>query len=117
MHEWQSGLERATLLEEGGDSVLVEYEVDAIISTVTYRMNHYYEPDRLIDSEYVSGPFRSMSGSWSFEPVAGGTYVRVEIEIDPGRRIPSPVTRMIQERVLGRAIDDLEKHLGARASR
>ena len=114
---WQSGLKRATVVETRADAVLVEYEVDAVISSVTYRMWHRYEPDRFIDSEYVSGPFRSMSGNWRFEPVDGGTHVRVEIELDPGRRIPRPITRMIQERVLGRAVADLEKHLtGQRAT-
>jgi hypothetical protein len=102
------------VLSRDGDSDLVEYEVDAKVTTLRYRLRQTYDEPRLIDSEYAGGSLRSMGGRWTFEPVDGDrTLATVAIEADPGRWVPGPVKRAIEEALLRRAVEDLRRHVEA----
>lgn len=110
--EWQGAVKRARVVESGPDSDVVEYEVDAKITTIKYSLRQTYDAPHEIDSEYVKGPFRSMSGRWTFEERPGGrTLAAVEIEADPGRWMPKPVARVVEEALLKRAVEDLRKRI------
>ena len=83
---WQRAVRSATVLERDaeGRGTIVEYEVDAGIKRVRYRLRQLYErPDRL-GCEYLGGDFRDFSGDWRFIAVAEGTRVELELQIDPG---------------------------------
>jgi ribosome-associated toxin RatA of RatAB toxin-antitoxin module len=109
---WQRAVCRARVVESRDAADLVEYEVDAKVTTLRYRLWHSYEPPRLIDSAYAGGSLRSMGGRWTFEPAgAGRTRAVVEIEADPGRWVPGPVKRAIEDALLRRAIEDLRVHV------
>jgi ribosome-associated toxin RatA of RatAB toxin-antitoxin module len=110
--EWQGAVKRARIVESDPDSDVVEYEVDAKLTTIKYALRQTYDRPREIDSEYVSGPFRSMSGRWTFEPRPGGrTLATVEISADPGRWMPKPVARVIEDALLKRAVNDLRARM------
>ena len=112
MPEWQSAVKRAEVVETDGDAEIVEYELDAKLTTIRYALRQTYEAPSVIDSSYVRGPFRSMNGRWTFHPAGEGrTTARVEIEADPGRFLPGPVKRMLEDALLKRAVDDLRNHL------
>jgi ribosome-associated toxin RatA of RatAB toxin-antitoxin module len=112
MPAWQRAVKRAEIVETDGDADVVEYELDAKLTTITYALRQTYREPTEIDSTYVRGPFRSMSGRWTFEPAGDGrTRARVEIEADPGRFLPGPVKRVLEDALLKRAVDDLRKHL------
>jgi ribosome-associated toxin RatA of RatAB toxin-antitoxin module len=115
---WQGALKRCAVVErdEQGRAALVDYEVDARVRTVRYRLRQDYDEPRRLGSTYVEGDFRAFAGTWYFDQRAdGSTDVRLELAIDPGRFVPGPVARLIRETVARRAVDDLKRHLEAPA--
>jgi ribosome-associated toxin RatA of RatAB toxin-antitoxin module len=114
LHEWQRAVRCARVVAREGEADVVEYEVDAKVTTLRYRLRQTYDVPRLIDSEYAGGSLRSMSGRWTFEPLgAGRTLATVQIEADPGRWVPGPVKRVIEDALLRRAVEDLRRHVEA----
>jgi ribosome-associated toxin RatA of RatAB toxin-antitoxin module len=112
--EWQGAVRSASILErdEQGRGAVVEYEVDARVKTVRYRLRQVYdEPERLA-SEYLGGDFRDFSGEWRFVPLEDGrTRAELDLQIDPGRFVPAPVRSVIADAVMRRALRDLKTHL------
>jgi len=116
--EWQGAVRSARVLErdEQGRGSVVEYEVDAKLKTVRYRLRQVYDAPHRLASEYLGGDFRDFSGEWRFEPIGDGrTRAELDLKIDPGRFVPGPVRGAIADAVMKRALKDLKAHLeGAR---
>ncbi len=114
LHEWQRALRRARVVAREPDGDVVEFEVDAKVRTLRYRLRVTPQPPGLLDSVYVSGPFRDLSARWTFEPAPkGGTLAAVEVTVDPGRWVPAPVVRLVEDALLGRAVSDLQRRFTA----
>jgi ribosome-associated toxin RatA of RatAB toxin-antitoxin module len=115
MPEWQSRVVESTVLSRDaqGRAREVQYGIDVRLRTVRYRLAHSYREPSYIGSEYLGGDFRDFAGDYHFEPVRGGTRVRFHLRIDPGLRIPGPVARMLNEAVMGRALQDLKARVEA----
>jgi ribosome-associated toxin RatA of RatAB toxin-antitoxin module len=114
--EWQGAVRSAAILErdEQGRGAVVEYEVDARVRTVRYRLRQIYDEPRRLASEYLGGDFRDFSGEWRFVPVDDGrTRAELDLQIDPGRFVPGPVRGVIADAVMRRALRDLKSHLEA----
>jgi ribosome-associated toxin RatA of RatAB toxin-antitoxin module len=113
---WQGAVREATVVErdEAGRGRVIDYEVDAKVARVRYRLEqHYEEPTRIV-SRYLGGDFAAMDGEWRFSPLGDGATCAVfELAIDPGRLVPRPVRRMLSEAVVRGALADLQRHLGA----
>ncbi|HVE69137.1 MAG TPA: SRPBCC family protein [Solirubrobacteraceae bacterium] len=110
--EWQGPVKRCTVLErdERGRGSVVEYEVDAKVRSISYRLRQCYDEPRRIDSEYLSGDVRDLDGHWTFEPDGeDATLVTFSLRLDPGRFVPGPVRNMLAEHVMGRAVEDLRR--------
>ena len=110
---WQGAVRSIHVLErdaQGRGSVL-EYEVDAKVRVVRYRLRQVYEEPRRLSSEYLGGDFRDFSGEWRFIATDGGTRVELDLRIDPGRFVPGPIRSTISQVVMGRALADLKRHL------
>jgi ribosome-associated toxin RatA of RatAB toxin-antitoxin module len=109
---WQRAVRAARVLErdEQGRGVVVEYEVDAKVKTVRYRLRQIYDEPRRLASEYLGGDFRDFTGEWRFEPAGGDrTHAELDLRIDPGRFVPGPVRRAISDAVMRRALGDLKR--------
>ena len=118
--EWQGAVKRASVLErdEQGRGSLVEYEVDAKFKTVRYRLRQVYDAPHRLGSEYAGGDFRDFGGEWRFTALEGGrTKAELDLRIDPGRFVPGPLRDAIGHAVMGRALEDLRRHVGAAAPR
>jgi ribosome-associated toxin RatA of RatAB toxin-antitoxin module len=114
MPDWQGPLKRCTVVSryDSGLAREVEYEIDVKLRRVTYSLRHIYEEPYEIDSEYLEGDFRCFEGRWRFEPVSDrATRARFDVRIDPGLPIPGRIQRMLNERVLRSAVEDLRKRL------
>jgi ribosome-associated toxin RatA of RatAB toxin-antitoxin module len=115
--EWQGAVHAARVLErdERGRGAIVEYEVDAKVKTVRYRLRQVYDEPHRLGSEYLGGDFRDFSGEWRFEERhSGRTLAMLDLAIDPGRLVPRPVRALIAEAVMGRALTELKAHVEAR---
>ena len=111
---WQGPLNRCTVLSRYDEGLAreVEYEVDVKLRRVRYTLRHLYDAPREIDSEYVGGDFDCFEGRWRFDPASDGmTHARLDLRIDPGLPIPGAIQRMLNERVLRSAVEDLRKRL------
>jgi ribosome-associated toxin RatA of RatAB toxin-antitoxin module len=111
--EWQGAVKRVNVLErdEQGRGTVVEYEVDAKVKTVKYRLRQVYDAPHRLGSEYLGGDFKNFSGEWRFNDRGdGSTRVELELDIDPGRFVPGPVKNAIREFVMTRALKDLKAH-------
>ena len=112
--EWQGAVRRARVLErdEAGRGSVVEYEVDAGVRTVRYRLRQVYDEPHRLASEYLGGDFRDFAGEWRFQPRDdGGTHAELDLVIDPGRFVPGPLRSAIADAVMRRALRDLKRHV------
>jgi ribosome-associated toxin RatA of RatAB toxin-antitoxin module len=114
--EWQGAVRSVVVLERdvGGRATIVQFEVDAKVKRVRYRLRQIYDEPHRLGSEYLGGDFRDFAGEWRFSPLDGGrrTHAELDLRIDPGRLVPGPVRRAIAHAVMGRALEDLKRHLG-----
>ena len=112
--EWQGAVRDVRVLarDERGRGSIVEYEVDARVKTVRYRLRQIYDEPRRLASEYLGGDFRDFCGEWRLEPM-GPTHTRAELDlrIDPGRLVPGLLRGIIADAVMRRALRDLKAHL------
>ncbi len=114
MPEWQGSLKEVTVEERDaqGRGTVVVYALDAKVRTVRYRLRLTYdEPSRIV-SEYLDGDFENLAAEWRFVPDGDdGTAVTLDIVLDPGRYVPGPVRKVVQDVVLNRALKDLQKRV------
>jgi ribosome-associated toxin RatA of RatAB toxin-antitoxin module len=113
--EWQGSVRSVTVLErhQAGRGTVAEFEVDAKVKHVRYRLRQIYDEPYRLASEYLGGDFRDFSGEWRFRPLDGGrTRVELDVRIDPGRFVPGPVRAAISDAVMRRALSDLQRYLG-----
>ena len=114
MPEWQSSLKEVNVEERDaeGRGTVVEYALDAKVRTVRYRLRLTYEEPTRIGSEYLDGDFKNLEAEWRFEPAGDeATSVTLDIQLDPGRFVPGPVRKVVQDVVLNRALNDLRKRV------
>jgi ribosome-associated toxin RatA of RatAB toxin-antitoxin module len=114
MPDWQRAVKRVRVLEHEPDADVVEYEVDAKLRSLTYRLRVCYREPAEIDSAYLEGPFRDFAARWRLaDDGSGGTRATVEVHLDPGRLVPRPVARLVEDALLGRAVEDLKRRVEA----
>ncbi len=112
--EWQGAVRDAEVLERDaqGRGTIVEYEIDARVKRVRYRLRQIYDEPHRLASEYLGGDFRDFYGEWRFKALDGGrTRVELDLKIDPGRLVPRPLRGVIADAVMRRALTDLKRHL------
>ena len=109
---WQGGLRSATVVEAFDGGHVVDYELDAKVRTVRYRLRLTYDEPVAVDSEYLSGDFKKLEAGWRFSDRGDGTTeAELHIDLDPGRFVPGPVRSAVQRFVMAGAMRDLKRHL------
>jgi ribosome-associated toxin RatA of RatAB toxin-antitoxin module len=113
--DWQGAIKSCVVLERHPDGMgsEVEYVLDAKVREVRYVLALSYDAPHRITSTYVRGDIKDMAAEWVMTPVASGTEVSLNLEIDPGLPLPGPIKRQVRNLVLGRVLEDLARHLDA----
>ncbi len=113
MPEWQSRVVESRVLstDEAGRASEVQYAIDVTLRTVHYRLAHSYDAPGFIGSRYLGGDFRDFAGDYHLQTSGPGTHVTFHLRIDPGLRLPGPIVRMLNEAVMGRALQDLKRRV------
>jgi ribosome-associated toxin RatA of RatAB toxin-antitoxin module len=108
--EWQRMVRRCEVLtrDEYGRAAEVEYEIDAVLRRVTYRIRHLYDEPSWVGSEYLGGDFECFEGEWRFDAQEEATHVTFHLRIDPGLRIPSQIAKLLNDAVMGQSVRDLK---------
>jgi ribosome-associated toxin RatA of RatAB toxin-antitoxin module len=108
---WQGSVKSVRVLERdaSGRGTVVEFEVDARVKRVRYRLRQVYDEPGRIGSEYLGGDFRDFAGEWRFVAVGGCTRAELDLRIDPGRFVPGPVRAAIGDAVMRRSLSDLKR--------
>ena len=112
--DWQGAVRSIDVLErdDQGRGTVVQYEVDAKVKRVRYKLRQVHEPPNRLGSEYLGGDFRDFSGEWRFVDLGGErTRAELDLRIDPGRFVPGPIRSAISDAVMRRALKDLKSHL------
>jgi ribosome-associated toxin RatA of RatAB toxin-antitoxin module len=112
--EWQGAVRSIEVLErdEQGRGTVVEYEIDAKLKKVRYRLRQLHDPPHRLGSEYLGGDFRDFAWEWRFTGAGEDrTHVELDLRIDPGRFVPGPLRGAISDAVMRRALGDLKAHL------
>ena len=107
--QWQGGVKAADVVESDATGAVVDYELDAKVRTVRYRLRLDYDTPHAIDSTYLSGDFKRLEAGWRFTPEGDGTLAELSIDLDPGRFVPGPVRRVVQDFVMRGAMRDLKR--------
>jgi ribosome-associated toxin RatA of RatAB toxin-antitoxin module len=110
---WQGSVRSVRVLErdERGRGTVVEFEVDARVKRVRYRLRQVYDEPHRLGSEYLGGDFRDFTGEWRFIALPGErTRAELDLHIDPGRFVPGPVRAVIADAVMRTALADLKRH-------
>jgi ribosome-associated toxin RatA of RatAB toxin-antitoxin module len=116
MPEWQSRVSECNVLahDDDGRAREVEYVIDAKLRSVRYRLRHLYDEPRWIGSDYLDGDFRCFEGEYTLTDSGGGaTHVEFRLRIDPGLRVPGRIAKMLNDAVMGRALEDLKQRVEA----
>lgn len=109
---WQGAVKAVRVLERdaSGRGTVVEFEVDAKVKRVTYRLRQAYDEPTRIGSQYLGGDFRDFAGEWRFVALDGDrTRAELDLRIDPGRFVPGPVRSAIADAVMRRSLADLKR--------
>ncbi|QDH13996.1 type II toxin-antitoxin system RatA family toxin [Formicincola oecophyllae] len=81
-----------------GNQFLAELKIGFGPFKERYTSRITLERPTLITASYVEGPFKTLSNSWRFQPVAGGTEVRFHVDFEFRSRLLG--------RTLGLAFDE-----------
>jgi ribosome-associated toxin RatA of RatAB toxin-antitoxin module len=112
--DWQGSLKRVEVIERDAAGATVEYVLDAKVREVKYRLRLEHHPPGRLVSTYVSGDFRDLSAEWRFTQTAEATtIVELQLQLEPGWRIPGPIRAIVQSVVMSRAMNDLKVRVEA----
>ena len=120
MPKWQSTIKSAKVIEhhENGVGKVVDWEVDAKIKKVRYVLDYTYEEPHKITWDYVEGDVKNVDGHYHLEEQSDGTtMVSLSLIIDPGMWVPGKIVNMLNDQVMGKALEDLKKRVESLVSK
>src|ERR671914_1407151 len=112
--EWQDAVKSCEVItrDDKGRGKEVEFEVDAKVKSVHYRLSYSYEEPHWIGWDYLEGDVKEIDGEYTFEDRGDGTTLATySLAIDPGVWVPGPVQRMLSDQVMRGHMEDLKRHV------
>ena len=113
MPEWQSSVKRCEVLsrDDRGRGLEVDYEIDARLRAIAYRLRYSYDEPHRIDVGYVEGDMEDLRAEYTLEPEGEATRVTLSLRVKPGVRVPGPLQRILEGRLMNGALDDLRRRV------
>jgi ribosome-associated toxin RatA of RatAB toxin-antitoxin module len=114
--EWQRAVKSTEVITRDGSGrgEEVEFEIDAKVRTIHYRLRYSYEPPGLITWDYVDGDVKDVDGEMTLEDQGDGTtLVTYRLALDPGVWLPGPLLKVLNDQVMKGSVEDLKKRVEA----
>jgi ribosome-associated toxin RatA of RatAB toxin-antitoxin module len=109
--EWQSAVNGCEVVDrdEKGRGRRVRFEIDAKVKSVAYTLDYSYEEPHLLSWRFVEGDVKDVEGEFVLEDQGDGTTLATySLRIDTGVWLPGAVTRMLNDQVMQRSVEDLK---------
>lgn len=104
---WFDWCAAARVLARDGSRVRAELAVRLAGIAVSFATENIESPPARIDISLLSGPFRQLSGHWSFQPVAEtGTRVGLDLGFEVSSGLVAGALSLGFRRVADRMVDD-----------
>ena len=112
--EWQDAVTSCEVItrDDQGRGHEVEFEVDAKVKGIHYRLAYEYEEPHRIGWDYLDGDVKEIDGEYIFEDRGDGTTLATySLAIDPGVWVPGPLQRMLSDQVMRGHMQDLKRRV------
>jgi uncharacterized protein YndB with AHSA1/START domain len=114
--EWQRAVRSAEVMTRDADGrgEEVEFEIDAKVRTIHYRLRYSYEPPSRITWDYVEGDVKDVDGEFVLEDRGDGTTLATySLALDPGVWMPGPLRKVLSDQVMKGSVEDLKERVEA----
>jgi coenzyme Q-binding protein COQ10 len=103
---------RATVVSRSAAEVVGRLEMERAGLRETFTTRNLLHPPHRIDLKLLEGPFKTLEGRWSFEPIADrGTRIELTIRFE----FANPLTSMLLSRTFEKSCNQLVDAFVARA--
>jgi ribosome-associated toxin RatA of RatAB toxin-antitoxin module len=112
--EWQRAVKAVEVVtrDPKGRGEEVEFEIDAKVRTIRYRLRYSYEPPHRIGWDYVEGDVKDVDGQFVLEDLGDGTTLATyALALDPGVWLPGPLQKVLRDQVMKGSVEDLKKRV------
>ena len=109
--EWQRAVKSVEVVSRDGDGrpKEVEFEIDAKIRSIRYRLDYSYEEPHMLTWRYVDGDVKDVDGEFVLEDQGDGTTLATyALRLDPGAFLPGRVANMLSDKVMQGSMEDLK---------
>jgi ribosome-associated toxin RatA of RatAB toxin-antitoxin module len=97
----------AQVLTRESDAIVARLELRIAGLTQDFTTRNTLDPPRSIAMQLVEGPFRQLSGGWSFAALGeSGCKVSLALDFDYAGRLMAPVMRVGFEKLADRMVDE-----------
>ena len=114
MPDWQSAVKSCEVIERDsrGRGLEVEWEIDARLRAVSYRLAYSYEEPHWIGCRFVEGDVKNVEGEYTLEDRGDGTTLAtLMLDIDPGTWVPGKLRKLLSDQVMKGSLQDLKRHV------
>jgi uncharacterized membrane protein len=112
--DWQDAVKSCEVItrDDKGRGKEVDFEVDAKVKTVHYRLSYSYEEPHWIGWDYLEGDIKEIDGEYTFEDRGDGTTLATySLVLDLGSWMPGRLGRLVGEQVMQGALEDLKRRV------
>ena len=109
--DWQRAVKGTEVLSrhKDGKAKEVEFEIDAKVKTIRYRLRYSYEPPHRITWEYLGGDVKDVDGEFVLEDRGDGTTLATyALRLDPGVWMPGRLADLLNDQVMQGVMEDLK---------
>jgi uncharacterized membrane protein len=112
--DWQRAVKSVDVVkrDRAGRGREVEFEIDAKVRTIHYRLRYSYEPPHRIGWEYMGGDVKDVDGEMVLEDRGDGTTLATySLALDPGVWLPGPLQKVLNDQVMKGSVEDLKRRV------